>query len=851
MSTANIAQQNWVGGELSPKMRGRFDLPIYASGAERIVNFISETSGPATYRTGTVYVNNTRRNHVACLIPFQFNDSQSYLLEFTEGYIRFFRNNGILVSSEVTITGATQASPIVITSIAHGLSDGDEVIISGVSGMTELNNRSFVIAGTTANTFQLRDNFGNNTDSTFFGSYVSGGTAQKIYEVESPYREEDLFELKTAQNADTMYIVHHNYEPRKLTRLGLSSWSLALFTRTADPFLDKKTITGITQANPAVVTSVAHGYTDGDYVIIETVVGMTDVNGGTFIVKGAAADTFQLTDLDGNNIDSSAYGAYVSGGYASDQDLLPAAVCFYQGRLLYGCSDSYPESFWGSKALDTNGDPQYDNFTLGTNPADAFKFTLSPSTGKVDKIEALVPTTSFLAICTFEGVSKADGGTSGAAITPSNINVVPAVTEGVSHLITPILRGSSMVLIHRSGLTMYSFEYDVFSNAYNAIDKNLANEHINKSGIKQMIFQNGRPPSFWLIRNDGVLTGITYLAKENINGGHRHLAGGNSASFISVGNMPRDNAYDQLWVVSERAIDGETARYVEYFSDVPQIPEPDDYYTDDEAQTSDDEDYRHMLFEAQKEAIHLDASLTYDGSDQDVGVMPNAATGSSIAFYATGAVFNSSMVGREIWKKTITGSERGRATITAYVSPTEVTCEITVEFDTVATIAAGNWFLTTGSISGLWHLEGETVEVVVDGGEHTSEVVTSGAITLDSQYSKVHVGFGYIGFLKSMNVEAAGVNGVARSKPKNINRLGISFLNTLGARYGTSLYNMESVEFRDASDYLGMPPPLFSGEKRLFLEDDTDEEKHVYIQQIKPLPCTVLCIIPYVDTDND
>ena len=70
MAEVNVAQSNWVSGELSGNMRGRFDLPIYASGAERMVNFIAETTGAARFRSGTQFVNPTRRNQVACLLPF-------------------------------------------------------------------------------------------------------------------------------------------------------------------------------------------------------------------------------------------------------------------------------------------------------------------------------------------------------------------------------------------------------------------------------------------------------------------------------------------------------------------------------------------------------------------------------------------------------------------------------------------------------------------------------------------------------------------------------------------------------------------------------------------------------------
>ena len=75
-----------------------------------------------------------------------------------------------------------------------------------------------------------------------------------------------------------------------------------------------KTITGITQANPAVVTANSHGYSNDEHVIINSVVGMTEVNGKTFVVKNKTTNTFEIQDVDGNNINSSSYTAYTSGG---------------------------------------------------------------------------------------------------------------------------------------------------------------------------------------------------------------------------------------------------------------------------------------------------------------------------------------------------------------------------------------------------------------------------------------------------------------------------------------------------------------------------------------------------------
>lgn len=71
-----------------------------------------------------------------------------------------------------TISGATAASPVVITSTAHGLSAGAVVYISGVVGMVELNGRAFVLGTVATDTFQLKG-----VDGSTYTAYASGGTA--------------------------------------------------------------------------------------------------------------------------------------------------------------------------------------------------------------------------------------------------------------------------------------------------------------------------------------------------------------------------------------------------------------------------------------------------------------------------------------------------------------------------------------------------------------------------------------------------------------------------------------------------------------------------------------------------
>jgi hypothetical protein len=73
-----------------------------------------------------------------------------------------------------------------------------------------------------------------------------------------------------------------------------------------------KTITAISQANPAVITATAHGFLDGDVIKVAAVVGMTQINGKVGVVTVVDANNFRL-----NGIDSTAYTAYGSAGTAT------------------------------------------------------------------------------------------------------------------------------------------------------------------------------------------------------------------------------------------------------------------------------------------------------------------------------------------------------------------------------------------------------------------------------------------------------------------------------------------------------------------------------------------------------
>jgi len=266
MARVHPIQTNFTAGEISPKLAGQIDFNKYANGVETMENMTVQTQGGASRRSGTRFVcevkdssKNTR------LIPFEFNVTQSYILEFGDQYIRFYKDNGQIVEANKTVTAITKANPAVVTASSHGYSNGDHVWLVSVVGMTEVNDRRYVVANKTTNTFEL-----SGVDSSSYTTYSSGGNAQKVYEISSSYTEAQVFDLQFAQSADVMYITHPSHEPSKLSRTGHTAWTLAEVDFQTGPFLDANT-TATTLTTSA--TTVGTGRT-------LTASAITGINGG-------------------------------------------------------------------------------------------------------------------------------------------------------------------------------------------------------------------------------------------------------------------------------------------------------------------------------------------------------------------------------------------------------------------------------------------------------------------------------------------------------------------------------------------------------------------------------------------
>ena len=150
------------------------------------------------------------------------------------------------------------------------------------------------------------------------------------------------------------------------------------------------------------------------------------------------------------------------------------------------------------------------------------------------------------------------------------------------------------------------------------------------------------------------------------------------------------------------------------------------------------------------------------------------------------------------------------------------------------------------TISGLDHLEGETVDLLADGIALAPATVVDGAVTLVVPASRVHVGYGYVTDIETLNLEAGGFDGTAQGKTKRIHHVVLRFHETREARVGPDPARLEAVPFPATAAQAS--PSLYSGDIEVAFGGGFGTEATVLIRQDRPLPMTLLAVMPRIDT---
>ena len=805
MARVHPFQTNFTAGELTPKLAGQVDFKKYNNGVEELQNMTVFPQGGATRRYGSRFVAEVKDSSKSTrLIPFEFNITQAYQLEFGDQYIRFYKDNGQITNASQNITGITKANPAVVTVASHGYTNGTDVWINSVGGMTEVNGRRYTIANATTNTFEL-----SGVDSTNYTTYTSGGTAASVYEISSPYTEAQLYQIQFTQSADVMYIVHEGVSPRKLSRTGHTNWTLSEVDFKRGPYLDQNTtsttmtpsgtsgnITITASSNTFVSTDVGRliKFSDGHAKI-------TQFNSATN-VNATTTDNFSGT---GGTADWSL------GAYASHLGF-PRTVSFFEQRLVFAGSTSYPQTIWASES------GLYEEFDTGDgSAADAFIYTIAAN--KVNVIRWLQPARDLI-VGTAGGEFKV-GRPTGEPLKPDNVQITQQTTYG-GYTTQPIQIGNAVLFVQRQQKKIREFAYRFEDDAYIAPDMTLLAEHITGKGIVDVDYAQEPDSIYWAVRKDGALLGMTYQREEDIIAWHRHILGGsykltfNGASAVTASTSdPNKNGF--VTISNHGLSTGDKVTYsAGGGTKIAGLVDGNDYFV--------------FVINAN----NFEFASSYDQAIDRTVIQINAGVGASHTVTAQAQVKSVSTISEDNENQTwIIVRRRINGSIVQYVE----------YLDDLIKLDSGLTGVVNGdssSITGLDHLEGESVQILIGDAVYPNQTVTDGAITVNlpstSGYKSIEIGLGYTSKIKTMRVEAGANAGTAQGRKKRDNEVMVRLHKTVGIKI-----NGDQLPFRTSSTPMGQNIPEFTGDKRV-TNLGWDRDGQIEILQEQPLPMTVLGI---------
>lgn len=652
------------------------------------------------------------------------------------------------------------------------------------------------------------------------------------YEVTTFYDDPTL--IHVIQSADVLYIFHPAEPPRKLTRTAHTNWTLAEIDFQDGPYLPQN-VGAITLTPSATTGSITITASAAVFGFFDTGRLIRIKHAGTWgwvKITGVTSTTVVTATVMGTLGGTTAVTIWRLGAWSYTTGF-PSTATFHEDRLFISGAAGSPQRIDGS----CSGD--YENFAPsaadGTiTAASAVGFTINSR--DVNVVKWLTSDEKGLLCGTSSGEWTIKAASSNEAMNATNIQAKKGSSYG-SDTVQPIQVGKSALFVQRAGRKLRDMRYYYDADGFRAADLTILSEHITEGGLTQIAFQREPQQIVWGVRGDGVLLGMTYEREFEVVklGWHRHILGGTAfqeighAKVKSIAVIPSaDGTRDELWLAVERWVNGAYKLSIEYMT---------------------------KFFENEdlKSAFFVDCGLTYDVPFTTFGgTFPNG-------FGTTTVIDNSDPHGLNNGDRVrfddMPGTVELNGKIYLVANKTSTTFEIT-DLNGVAVdstnftpyayngLNPGKIRKLVSTVSGLSHLEGETVQVFVDGSGHPDCVVTGGAITLNAPGAIVHVGLGIVAEGQQLPQEAGATDGTAHGKTRRTHRIGFHLHRTLGLQYGYNFENLNDIIFRKASDVMGAATEPFSGIMSLTTDAKYDFENKVCWRQNKPYPGTILAIMP-------
>ena len=790
MAESSPILTNFTSGELSPRLNGRIDVDKYYNGASKISNFIVLMHGGLTKRPGTRHISEIKTssgsNSGARLIPFVFSKTQAYILEFGHNYIRFFKDEGVI---------------------------------------------------------------------------VSGGSTP--YELATTYTAAQVLELEFVQSADVLYLVHESHKPRKLSRTGHTAWTL-----TDVPFVDgpynNTNVSSVTMypsgtTGSVTITASSSTFTSNDVgrwvrILHESGASPPVLTWGAAEITGYTSGT----EVTASTHSKFPFGASGSGVATEDWRLgafyignYPTKVTFYEERLFYANTDSHPNAFWGSSTAD------FDTYSptdpdASVNADNGLSYALS--TDQVNQITGLYGG-KYLHIFTKSGTFNLSSGSATSGLTATTVQVVNETGDGAADKrVVPASKAT--LYIGKNKKRLREFAYNIDYDSYTSPDMTVLSEHLGFGSLEEVYFSNYPNNVLWIRRGDGQLLGFTYYRAQDVLAWHQHtLAGWSGAATVTVTDYSNIATGATLKLTKS---DGSTVTFTCQGPGSSPSPDTNKFFHNESNDTTADNIYTAINLHADFTVANPAANVvTIEETSKGVGVLSIVSSDTTRLATTDQAITKVKSIAvipgvndafdtlYMITERTINGATKQYVEFMEeeYREADSMTKNDAFFLDSGLTYSGSS----TTSITGLDHLEGQTVTVLNNGAVESTKTVSSGAITLSNATTKCHVGLAYNSELESVNVEPKSQYGTTQGKRGRIDKAIFRVFETVGLKAGPASTSVDVVPFRTTTSTMSATAPK-TGDYAFLMPASYTTENKLYVISDTPHPCTISAIMIQMST---
>src|SRR5208282_1154309 len=221
MALASWAQTSFLGGAWSVAASGEWADPKYKTALGLSQNGYPMETGGWVRRSGTMMTGPTRQGNPGRVIPFNFEESQPYSMEFTDGYVRFWLNGNTLTDTgdSVGVTSISTATPAVMTiPTARSWVANNSVYFTGVANADpQLLNRRFLIIKSTNFIYSLYDEItGVALNGALLQSISVGLTVHRVAEGSTVYLGQSWLNLRSIAAENQTVLVHTAFPPQMI-----------------------------------------------------------------------------------------------------------------------------------------------------------------------------------------------------------------------------------------------------------------------------------------------------------------------------------------------------------------------------------------------------------------------------------------------------------------------------------------------------------------------------------------------------------------------------------------------------------------------------------------------------------